>query len=389
MRILLLTTHLNAGGIGVYTVNLARYLKKSGVDVTVVSSGGSLEGALAQDDVKHIYMDLRTKSEFGVRMWKALPALTRLIVDNGIQLVHAQTRVAQVLGYIVWKFTGVPSISTCHGFFKYRRLSRRMFPCWGRKVIAISDSVRKHLIEDFRVPSVFVTRIYNGIEVEKFSSISGMKDESLMRDTGIGPGTLVIGAIGRLSPVKGFKYLVKAFKGIVSGGGDARLLIVGDGPERKAIKEQIRGLGIGDSVSIVSGNVCPDRYLSLIDIFCLPSVEEGLGLSLMEAMAAGRACVASDVGGVSELILSGEDGILVPPRDPSALCSAIERLASDAGLRQSLGENARKKAEKNFSIRDSVHRTIRVYREVVAESVGHTASGAGHTKGMGKEGELS
>ncbi len=364
MKILLLTTHLGTGGIGIYTVNLARYLKREGVDVTVVSSGGDLEGALAADKVPHVAMDIKTKFEFGAKVWKALPRLTDLI-RGGYQLVHAQTRVAQVLAQVSGKVTGIPFVSTCHGFFKHRRLSRRLFPCWGEKTIAISKSVRRHLLEDFRLRPDRVVLVYNGIELERYFPGPSDKDRALMRSIGVREGATIVGTVGRLSPVKGFKYLVDAFKDVVSRDPRVQLVIVGEGPEKNALEAQVRRLGITDRVLFASHYAPLERYLSIFDVFCLPSISEGLGFSLMEAMAAGRACIASDVGGISELISNGENGVLVPPGDPRALSAAISDLVANTGLRRRLAENAGEKAANNFSIRDCAVKTIEVYREVI------------------------
>ncbi len=365
MKILLLTTHLNIGGVGVYTVNLARHLKKEGLDVTVASGGGELERVLSEDGVPHVALDIRTKVEFGVKVWKAVPALVKLIASGPFQLLHAQTRVAQVLGCLAGKITGVPLVSTCHGFFKHRRLSRRIFPCWGERVIAISKSVRGHLLEDFSVPPGRVTMIYNGIELERYVFLGPGKDHGLMREIGLSTGATVAGAVGRLSSVKGFKYLISAFKDVVSRRPGIQLLLVGEGPEEDALHRQVRELGLENKVFFTPGGGGMEKYLSLLDIFCLPSLHEGLGLSLMEAMAAARACIASNVGGLSELITSGVDGILVPPKDAEALSAAISRLAEDTRLRQELAKNARKKAAMSFSIEESVARTIEVYEQVL------------------------
>ena len=365
MKILLLTTHLNTGGIGVYTVNLARHLKKEGVDVAVASGGGDLETVLSGSGIRHIPMDIKTKSEFGIKVWKALPFLVDMIKTGGFQLVHAQTRVAQVLGRMSGRFTGVPFISTCHGFFKHRRLSRRLFPCWGKKTIAVSKSVRKHLLEDFHLAPGRVVMIYNGIDLERYLSGKAGRDHGLARSMGMSEDATIVGAIGRLSSVKGFKYLIDAFKDAVSRNDDVRLLIVGEGPEKDALEKQVRLLKITDKVLFAPRGVPLEKYLSILDIFCLPSVHEGLGMSLMEAMAAGKACIATDVGGLSELIQRGKDGILVPPKDPEALSAAILDLAADAGLRERLGENAREKAANNFSMEEACAKTIKVYEEVI------------------------
>lgn len=363
MKILLLTTHLNKGGIGVYTVNLARHLKSRGIGVTVASGGGNLESVLASSGIRHVNVNIKTKSEFGPKVWAALPRLVRLAGREHFDLVHAQTRVAQVLAHFTQKFTNVPYVSTCHGFFKHKRLARKILPAWGEKVIAISKSVRQHLIEDFSLPPGKVTLIYNGIDLERYLSTG--KDESLMERIGLSRGDIVLGNIGRISPVKGLKYLISAFKEIASKNDKVKLLIVGEGPEEELLKKQVEKSGISDKVLMTSREEPVEKYFAVLDIFCLPSLSEGLGFSLMEAMASGKACVASDVGGISELIAQNEDGILVPAASSEALTKAFQALMLDEPLRKRLGEKAREKAKKNFSIEEAIDRTIQAYQEVI------------------------
>ncbi|MFH1305066.1 MAG: glycosyltransferase family 4 protein [Candidatus Omnitrophota bacterium] len=367
MKILLLTTHLNIGGIGIYTVGLAKYLKAGGVEVAVASGGGELETVLKQAGVPHFTLDIRTKSEFGIKVWKALPGLAEIVSGGGFQLVHAQTRVTQVLARLSQKTTKVPFISTCHGFFRHRKLSRRIFPCWGERVIAISKSVRTHLVEDFRVDASRVVLIYNGIELDRYLPASAEdKDRVLLRETGLDPDAMIIGSVGRLSPVKGFKYLLRAFKDVISRfHGKTQLLILGEGPEKDSLLRLARQIGIADNVFLVSAAAPLEKYLAIMDVFCLPSLKEGLGLSLMEAMAASRACIASDIGGLSELITHERDGILVPSGNVGTLSAAILLLAESREKRQRLAENAREKAAEKFSIRDSVAKTIGVYEAII------------------------
>jgi glycosyltransferase involved in cell wall biosynthesis len=367
MKVLLLTTHLNMGGVSVYTVNLARYLKERGIDVAIASGGGSLESILKKNGIVHITFDVKTKFEFGIKIWKALPSLERIIKDKGFDLIHAQTRVAQVLGCLVGLKMGIPLVTTCHGFFKYRRLGRRLFPCWGQKVIAISDSVRRHLLEDFHLAEDRVSLIYNGIETDRYSSEDiRVKDTGIMDPIGLAKDALLVGTMGRLSSVKGQKYLISAFKEALSQYPHLELLLVGEGAEKDSLEKQVQELGISDKVFFTSGEDAPiEKYLFLMDIFCLSSVSEGLGLALMEAMTAGRACIASDIEGPAELIVQEESGILVPPKDTAALSSAILRLAKNSELRGRLGKKAREKAVNNFSIEKSTAKTIEVYKEVM------------------------
>lgn len=366
MKVLLLTTHLNVGGIGIYTVTLAKHLVTQGTDVMVVSGGGTLESALTEEGITHVRLNIRTKAEFGIKVLMAVPALTSIVKENDIQVVHAQTRVTQVMAVLSARATGVPFVSTCHGFFKHLRLSRRLFPCWGDRVIAISKCVQKHLAEDFGVDDSRIAQIYNGIELGKYEGIADTGDTGLARSLGIEAENIVIGTVGRLSPVKGFRYLIRAFAKAVAKNAALRLVFVGEGPEKDELETLVGELDVTDKVVFTPGGRDLERYFGLMDIFCLPSVQEGLGLSLMEAMASGRACIASDVGGLSELISNGKDGILVPSRDSESLAEALTRLVSDPGMRRTLADNAVKKARESFSIEESVRKTAEVYRSVVA-----------------------
>jgi glycosyltransferase involved in cell wall biosynthesis len=367
MNIMLLTTHINVGGIGVYTVNLARYLKKEGHNVTVVSGGGELESELLREGVDHRYVDIRTKCEVSPRVFRALPSVLEIIRAENVDLIHAQTRVAQVISALLEKFRGVPYVTTCHGFFQHRRLSRRLFPCWGRRTVAISKSVERHLIEDLKAEPGRVKQIYNGVELERFSSIGEEKDYLFMESIGLFPEDLIVGGVGRLSPVKGYKYLIRGFSRIASGDASVKLLLVGEGPEEPLLREEVTRNGVQDQVLFFPGGGELEKFLSIMDVFCLPSLHEGLGLSVMEAMAAGRCCIASDVGGISELIQHEEEGLLFPKASPEAVSESLERVLYDRQLAQRLASKARKKALREFSIKDSVKKTIALYEEVLKE----------------------
>ena len=367
MKVMILTTHINVGGIGVYTTMLARHLKDSGVEPIVVSAGGDLEPVLAENGIRHITADIRTKSEFGPKMWKSLPFLARTVREEGIDLVHAQTRVCQVAARLLKKISKVPYVATCHGFFNHRRVSRRIFPCWGDRTIAISSSVKQHLAVDLGVDASKIDVVYNGIETSRYMDMPAGKDGRILKDAGFDPQTTVIGALGRLSVVKGYTYLVEAFSMVLSGGLDCRLMLVGEGPEKKALREKAERLGVSDKVIIVPGGGELKRFFSVMDVFCMPSLNEGLGLALMEAMASGRSCVASRIGGLAELIDDGDNGLLVPPADPGALAGAIERVLGDRDMASGMAAAARKKAMKEFDIKESVDRTIGVYEKVMGK----------------------
>ncbi|MBD3379911.1 MAG: glycosyltransferase [Candidatus Omnitrophica bacterium] len=365
MNILLLTTHLNMGGIGIYTVNLARYLNRRGINAGVASGGGDLVRVLDQEGVKHFELDIRTKAEFGIKSFRSVKRIKDIVRKNNFQIIHSQTRVTQVAGRIAGYFCGIPMVTTCHGFFRHRKLSRRLFPCWGNKAIAISRSVQEHLVHDLGVSESDTKVVYNGIELGKYAEYELHKDRSLLKDLELNGEKPVIGTLGRLSPVKGYRFLIKAMEILCSKGTDLRLLMIGDGPEKATLERMVSGAGLDGKVVITPGGKPLAKYFGLMDVFCMPSVHEGLGLSLMEAMASGRACIASNIGGLAELVIDGFDGSLVPAGDPEALAEAIEALVEDPEERFRYGWNARAKAMREFSIEKSVEKTISVYEQVL------------------------
>jgi glycosyltransferase involved in cell wall biosynthesis len=365
MKILLLTTHLEIGGVGIYTLSLAIYLKKAGIDVTVASSGGELTDDLKEAGIKHINIPVNTSADIGFHTIISVFKLSAFIKQNGIDIVHAQTRVTQVIACMVSRKTHSAFVSTCHGFFKMK-LFRRIFPCWGDRTIAISDAVRQHLVCDLKVPKERISIIYNGIDVQRFKPGLSYEDKQLIKkqySLSTGP---VIGTISRLSEVKGHRYLIGAFASVLKSVPDAQLLIVGDGPHRykNSLISLSENLGISSKVFFLPA--CRDTTipLSVIDIFCHPSLQEGLGLSILEAMAMERAVVASDTGGIYTLIKHDVNGILVPPKNEQALTSAIIQILSNSDRAAQMGKLSRQMVLENFTLDIMRDKVIEVYRHI-------------------------
>ncbi len=367
MNILLLSTHLNIGGVASYIVNIALGLKRRGHEVTVSSSGGDMVGELTKNGISHVILDIRTKSEASPKLLASMPRLLRLIREKDIDIIHAHTRVTQVMAYLASKISKVPYITTCHGFFR-PHFTRRVFKFWGAKTIAISNAVRQHLIKDFKVPVKDVSLIYNGIDIDRFSSVpSGAKRASLRKKFGLKDGH-VIGAVGRLSPVKGYSFLIGAFRVLLERYSGLQLLIVGDGPEEGNLKDLCVRFGINDKVRFVKADKNIPEILSLVDIFVSSAVQEGLGLSLVEALAARRPVVASNVGGVTSVVRDDITGLLVKPRDSLALAEGISRLLEDSSLRERLGAEGRLWAEKAFNLEVMVEKIEKLMAETSRRS---------------------
>ena len=367
MRVLLLTTHMNIGGIGIYVSNLAKGLKEKKVDVFVASSGGSLVKEVVSNSIPHLFLNIRTKSELSPKVPQTIWSLSRFIKTEGIDIVHAQTRVTQVVGYWSAALRTIPYISTCHGFFR-SHLTRRKFGCWGEKVIAISEAVKEHLIDDMRVANNRVALIHNGIDVEKFACpIPDEKKGCLRERFGLGRGP-IIGSLGRLSPVKGFDLLIKAMKDIIKVMPDAQLLLVGDGPEGEKLRSLSKELEVDKKTVFVPSVENGAELLSIMDVAVFPSIQEGLGLSVMEAMAVGRPVVASDVGGISTLVEDFKTGLLFPKGNAASMAGKILQLLKEDDLRDRLRKSGQEKVRRDFTSDQMCDKVINVYKESLGGS---------------------
>ncbi|MFA6078300.1 MAG: glycosyltransferase family 4 protein [Candidatus Omnitrophota bacterium] len=363
MKVIQLTTHLNIGGIANYILTLSGALKERGAEVVVVSSGGGLEPSFEEKGIPHKYLDIKTKSELSPKVFSAIFKLIKIIKDEKPDIVHAHTRVSQVVAFFACPLAGVPYVTTCHGYFKTRM--RKIFDTWGRRVIAISEPVKNHLAHDLGVREERIALVYSGVDIKKFSPDSNAENvAALKRGLGLTAGP-VIGTIGRLSSVKGQKFLVEAMKDIVKVRKDAQCVIVGDGPEENALKGLARTLGIDGSFHFYNSDPDTLKYLSVMDLFIFPSVKEGLGIALLEALASGRPCIASDVGGISDVIKNGESGVLVPVGDPASIARAVLALLEDMSSAKRLGDKGKSVVRERFSLSDMSDNVRKVYERVL------------------------
>lgn len=367
MNILFLTTHLNIGGITSYVLSLSAGLRKRGHSVFTASSGGELEGSLRDAGVTCLRIPINTKSEIDFsKLVRSYRILRPFIAEHKIDLIHSHTRVTQVLGCAAGRSARVAHISTCHGFFK-NRLSRRLFPCWGQRVIAVSGSVQEHLARDFGLDERKIRLVYNGIDADRFASCADLSCEKRMekkKAAGLSEGP-VAGIVARLSDVKGHRYLIEAMSIVVKKIPSAQLLIVGEGKTGPELKALAAARGLQQSIRFLPSVRDTAAVLSGMDVFVMPSLKEGLGLSLMEAMACGLPVIGSDIGGIRNLIRDGETGLLVKPEDSNALSAAIRELLENRSKAAVLGNNAKTFVTREFSLEKMAEQTESVYKECV------------------------
>jgi glycosyltransferase involved in cell wall biosynthesis len=264
-------------------------------------------------------------------------------------------------------------VVTCHGFFR-PHLWRKLVPLWGKRVIAISEQVKGHLINDFKLAPERIRLIYNGIALGKLTgeTFRGAEEREntrreIKKSLGLNAGP-VVGIIARLCEVKGHRYLIEAIREIVREFPAVQLLIVGDGREKQNLIRQVKDAGVEKNIIFKTSTENTETTLAAMDLFVLPSLQEGLGLSLMEAMAQGLAVVATDVGGIPNLIRDGFNGSLVKARDSHALASAIKALLEDDQKAKAFGANARQTITADFSLEKMIEDTERVYLECLGQN---------------------
>ncbi len=360
MHILQLLPTLNVGGVERGVADLAKGLIRRGHRVSVVSAGGPLVQAVCAAGAMHYTLPVDRKSP--VSMAAMMPAVAQLIRDTGIELVHARSRVPGWIGYAAARWTQRPFLTTCHGFYAPHAASRVM--TWGRTVIVPSHVLGRYLIDQFHVPPERLCVIPRGVDLSEFPRRAPHAH---------GEGPWRLGVIGRPSPLKGHEVAIRALHQLVSRGLSVRLVLVGAATEpptklMQRLEQLARTLDVSRSIEWLPIQREIPACLASLDAILVPSTyPESFGRSVIEAQAVGVPVIASRIGALGEIVEDGVTGVLVPPRDPSALARAIERLLGDEALRQRCSDQARRRVEERYSLDQMVERTETVYREALTK----------------------
>lgn len=295
---------------------------------------------------------------------RAAAALRRRLRAGGYDVVHFHTARAHAMA---------PWVRGCaRATVVTRRMDyppNRLFARWlyGSGVVdgvaAISAGVAEALMRA-GVPRARITLIPSGVDCGHFRPPSAGEREAARAALGLGDGEVAIGAIGALEPRKGHRYLLEAVELLdaFAAKGAVRAFIAGDGALREELAVAVRRRGLQPTVRMLGRVENARAILWALDIFAMPSLSEGLGIALIEAMACGVSSVASRVGGIIDAVEDGRTGILVAPGDGSALAGALGKLTSDASLRDTMGAEARARVVERFSIAAMARRTVELYR---------------------------
>lgn len=251
-----------------------------------------------------------------------------------------------------------------------RRIVGRLAGRFTRRYYCVSADIAREVREYRIVPPGKVVIVPNGIDVERFA-----RGESgdLRRELGISPDAPVIGTVGRLSEVKRQDVLIRAFARIAPRRPAARLLLVGDGPQRAGLADLATRIGVHDNVIFAGYQERPEEFLQVMDLFALTSRSEGMPLAILEAWAAGLPVVASRVGGVPELVADGRTGLLFPAADDEALATHLDRLLTQPAIGRAMGVAGQALARERFDVSVMCETYHRHYRALSRARLGVSA----------------
>lgn len=292
----------------------------------------------------------------------------RLICKERVTLIHGHEFSAIVCGWLLAMVARVPLVATVHGknYFWERWRRRAAYRIVSRcgSLVAVSADLKRFICDKVGIAEERVQVIYNGVAAAQ--PIAVEEAQACKAELGVSDRYPVLGVVGSLYPVKGHRFLISAMPEIIRRWPGAVLLVIGKGELEASLKAQVEQLGIGANVCFLGLRQDVSRLLSVLDVFVLPSLSEGLSLALLEAMAAGKPVVATAVGGNPELVEQGRTGFLVHPQDPADLVSSLDKLLEDPALMLEFSLRGAERVHQFFSIEQMTKQYVAFYKAGIA-----------------------
>ncbi len=355
------------GGGETHILNLVEHMDTSRFEPVVLAfTHGKMMDTLERMGINHHVIP--SSRAFDVSTWNAV---RRLLVREKIDLVHVHGTRANTNIYWAARMLRLPIIYTVHGWSFHDdqpwwiKRARIFVEKWITRAVncTISVSSSNQATGVRVIPRFESVVIPNGVNLALFDSSRVLRD--VRREWGLGPDAVVVGFVGRMTSQKDPLALVNAFPSVLQANPRAVLVFVGEGELRDLVRARVAALGLEDRVVFEKFRSDVPDVLHAIDIFCLPSLWEGLPIGLMEAMAMQCAVVATSVDGSRELVTDGVNGLMVPPSDAAALSSALCRLAADRALRVAMGSAARATISGGFDVGHMTRQIESLYLETI------------------------
>jgi glycosyltransferase involved in cell wall biosynthesis len=386
IRVLRVIARLNVGGPALHVAHLSRELDQRGYETTLVAGRvgageGSMEYVADELGVKPVYIDdLRRELSFASDAL-AVRRIVQLIRRLRPAVLHTHTAKAGAVGRIAALLAGSARppvvVHTFHGhvlrgYFSPARARafqhiERMLARRSDALIAVSPEVRDDLVELGVAPAEKIVVVRLGLDLDRRLSADASARAAVRAELGIPDDGFLIGWLGRMTEIKRVDDLLAACSQLRAKGVDAYLALVGDGPLRDELKGKAEALGIADRTRFVGFRESVGELYAAFDVVALTSANEGTPVTVIEALACGLPVVATDVGGVSDVVQDGRSGFLVPAHDVTAVAERLEQLAGDPKLRSVMGEAGRAFVVPRYSVPRLVEDIDRLYRALLQE----------------------
>ncbi len=372
-KILYIVTQSEFGGAQRYVFDLATNLPRENFEIAIAAGGnGSLFEKLGSKDIKTYKLNYLIRSINPIYDLIVIFEILKLLIKYKPDIIHLNSSKASIVGSFASALYRIKKkhklIYSVHGFvfneplpkvIKYfYYLAERLSAIFKDKLIFIyqadMDKAAKIKVAS---PEKFEL-IYNGVE-----KIDYLPRDQARNELKLPTDSLIIGNIANFYPTKGLPYLVKAAGIVCQKIPNAIFVLIGDGLERKSIEAEIKKLSLENKFLLLGKIDQAPKLLKAFDIFALSSVKEGLPYSLLEAMQAGLACVATSVGGNSEIITNEKNGLLIKPANEIDLANAIFNLGQNDILRKNIGRLAEIDTPQKFSLEKMVSKTIDIYQK--------------------------
>jgi glycosyltransferase involved in cell wall biosynthesis len=348
---------LNIGGAETYVATLARNLKQRQYEVVLASWGGRLARALTNEGIPHYHVPIRWSARFSAALLK------RIIMQERIDLVHANSADAGIAAYLACRGTHVPWIITAHGRILH---NQRKYDCVqdAHKVICVSEFLRGDICANTAINPEKLITVVNGVDLQHFSPAG--QYACIRQQCGVRPEDFVIGIVSRVytSHRKGHVDLLNILAHYPVAR-SWRLMVVGTGHGLGKVKALAHRLGVADRVIFVGHCMNVAGLFEAMDVVALPSVSETFGLVISEAMAMGKPVVTYAVGGTPEVVDDGRSGFLVPLGNVDRFAECLHTLATDPARAARMGAAGRERVERLFDLRQMAGQITAIYDDVL------------------------
>lgn len=359
VRILHLTETAGPGGAEMLMVRLVERLGTPYESRVGLIRDGWLAGEMRKRGVPVLLFENRGSGPVAL-----VRELVTTIRRDKIDLIHSHEFLMNTYGAVASILSGVPQLATIHGrnYYGDRARRRGLYRAVSRRAcfVAVCEATKEYLVERVGVSPRRIRVVHNGVDVEEVG-----RSEDCWAEGRASQRVPTICTVGRLSHVKNHSDLLLAVRELIGKWPDLQLLVVGRGRLEGVLKQQVMELGLAQNVCFAGHLESLREVWPRVDVFVLPSLSEGLPLSLLEAMAAGVPVVATRVGGMGEAIEDGKTGLLVPPGDHHALAEGIMKLLDDRTLARQMG----KSAQETVVCRFSLTQMVQAYREIYADLI--------------------